>query len=690
VTKNPEIPDAAMNAAAAAPTSARLNVVVEWADIIKATGDVFVVGHYLGVPPQNAERALDVALSDMAGSPPGSVVDESRLLLTDLTRRGNIRGSLGEVLFFPWKGRGHIVLAGMGRLGTFKDTQLRTLARSLAQTVGRVIPKATISTVLIGSGVGNLKISEAVPGLLAGFAAALAADPKLEIGALRIVERRVDRVYEIVKCALQELPKIEKDHKISVKVEADAVETGGEIPVPFGYSWILAMLAQASHRGVASPFHSSLESLVAALPETVRDAVKSELITLGKDDNPRRLALEFRMGDEQQLDKSQVADRISFAHDGSFIRAAAITNMTTVTARDREMPVAWVDRIVRDLQAPLVEEAEDQAIQAYRYLVHPDLKAHLQSDAPLVLELDRNMARVQWEILRDRSKAEPIAVSRQVARQLRTSYSPRIGERIARDKMKALVIGDPDDTLKWARDEANKVKDILGRVMEVELRIGSSDGLEGLGRYRGIRPADLYDVVALLQSGEYDIVHYCGHAEFSAEFPERSGWQFKDGVLTAAKLEGLERPPTLIIANACVSAALSQPGGPAEASEKNRGTGNETATTRVENSPKPPGDSRLVASLADEFFRRGVEDYIGTAWEVADEAASLFAETFHRALIGDDRETPASIGEAVQIARASLYKHEHEWESGTVWAAYQHYGDPTRRLFDKKPTLDRK
>jgi hypothetical protein len=76
--------------------------------------------------------------------------------------------------------------------------------------------------------------------------------------------------------------------------------------------------------------------------------------------------------------------------------------------------------------------------------------------------------------------------------------------------MKALVIGDPDDTLKWARDEANKVKDILGRVMEVELRIGSSDGLEGLGRYRGIRPADLYDVVALLQSGEYDIVHYCG------------------------------------------------------------------------------------------------------------------------------------------------------------------------------------
>jgi hypothetical protein len=353
-------------------------------DIIKATGDVFVVGHYLGVPPQNAERALDVALSDMAGVTTREVVDESRLLLTDLTRRGNIRGSLGEVLFFPWKGRGHIVLAGMGRLGTFKDTQLRTLARSLAQTVGRVIPKATISTVLIGSGVGNLKISEAVPGLLAGFAAALAADPKLEIGALRIVERRVDRVYEIVKCALQELPKIEKDHKS--QRQGRSRRCGDRRRDSCSFRLLVdpcnAGTSQSSRRR-RRRFTAPSSPWLRHLPETVRDAVKSELITLGKDDNPRRLALEFRMGDEQQLDKSQVADRISFAHDGSFIRAAAITNMTTVTARDREMPVAWVDRIVRDLQAPLVEEAEDQAIQAYRYLVHPDLKAHLQSDARL-------------------------------------------------------------------------------------------------------------------------------------------------------------------------------------------------------------------------------------------------------------------------------------------------------------------
>src|SRR5688572_29773464 len=66
---------------------------VQWADIVKADGDVFVVGHYIGVLPQNAELALDIALS--------GTKDPARLVLTDLTRRGAIRGALGDVLFFP-------------------------------------------------------------------------------------------------------------------------------------------------------------------------------------------------------------------------------------------------------------------------------------------------------------------------------------------------------------------------------------------------------------------------------------------------------------------------------------------------------------------------------------------------------------------------------------------------------------
>ena len=93
-------------------------------------------------------------------------------------------------------------------------------------------------------------------------------------------------------------------------------------------------------------------------------------------------------------------------------------------------------------------------------------------------------------------------------------------------------------------------------------------------------------------------------------------------------------------------------------------------------SPSPPRGVGFVASLADEFFRRGVSDYIGTAWEVPSVPAKMFAMSFYKALL--DQAHPYSIGEAVRLARQELYDHQDNF--GAVWAAYQHYGDPTRRL----------
>ena len=83
-----------------------------------------------------------------------------------------------------------------------------------------------------------------------------------------------------------------------------------------------------------------------------------------------------------------------------------------------------------------------------------------------------------------------------------------------------------------------------------------------------------------------------------------------------------------------------------------------------------------MLGLADKFFKRGVYDYIGTAWEVRDEPARAFAEAFYETLLSPG--SSGTIGEAVQTARQRLYK---QTEYGTAWAAYQHYGDPTRRLY---------
>jgi CHAT domain-containing protein len=652
------------------PGAAGLVIDVQWADIVRADGDVFVVGHYVGVLPQNAELALDIALS--------GTKEPSRLVLTDLTRRGAIRGALGDVIFFPLPDGKQIVLAGMGRPGLFGEAQLKTLARSVTETLGRLMKRPTVCTVLIGSGFGNLQVQESVTGLLAGIGEALAADPTLEVGRLRIVERNLDKAYEILGTLMDTAERFSKEHGLKVKVVPDVVErdaAGGVIPIPFGFSLMLASLAQACFEGKGSRLHATAEALVAELPEHLRDEVRKDLQKRGSERNLRRLGLKFKLGQEDLPRAGEISDRISFSQDGTIVRTAAITNMTTVTERALGMQFAWIDRIVDDLHAALPDGVEERSVKAFNHLIHPDLRDKILSEGPLVIEVDRTLARVPWEMIHDSSPGRlPLAVHRPLARQLRTTYSPRIADPVSPDRLKALVIGDPDDTLEYARAEAKAVAEILGRRgIDVVLRLGPPDELR-LGKY-GADPADLFDIIALLQSGDFDLVHYSGHAMFNAEYPDQSGWAFDNReVFTPSKLENVDRPPRLIVANACISAALS-PGAAA-------------APTPAANAPRAhrPGDARIVASLADEFFRRGVADYIGTAWEVPELPAKMFAEKFYQALLGNKPagrrgNGGATLGHAVQEARKALYEQRGKWgELGTVWGAYQHYGDPTRTL----------
>ena len=129
----------------------------------------------------------------------------------------------------------------------------------------------------------------------------------------------------------------------------------------------------------------------------------------------------------------------------------------------------------------------------------------------------------------------------------------------------------------------------------------------------------------------------------------------------------MERPPRLVFANACVSLQLAQ-----ACRRPSRG--------RAE--ARKRGDAELVAGLADEFFRRGVSDYVGTAWEVPSKPAVQFASHFYRCLLGvatgGGSVAPMSYGDALLSARKNLYEHRNK--HGTIWAAYQHYGDPGRML----------
>jgi hypothetical protein len=224
------------------------------------------------------------------------------------------------------------------------------------------------------------------------------------------------------------------------------------------------------------------------------------------------------------------------------------------------------------------------------------------------------------------------------------------------------VVGDPGDPAKGedlpgAQLEALRVAELLTeRGVTVEARIGAPS-VPREGRLSGVRPADRLEVLGLLLDGGFDLLHYSGHGDFDPDDPRSAGWLFESGLLTSGEIGRMEHVPSIVVANACLSANTSQAlAGPPSAEEVRSEAG-------------------LLPSLADEFFRLGVRDYVGTAWEVNDIGAELFAETFYEQLLPKAGGDGSSFGEAIQEARKALWDRRNAF--GALWAAYQHYGDPT-------------
>lgn len=650
---------------------------VAWADIAQASGDVFVVGHYEGVMPQAAELALDRAVSGV-----GSEQDATRLVITDMTVRGVLRGALGEVVFVPRGRRQFVAVAGMGRPGTFQETEVRRLWRSVARTIGRLPARPAISTVLIGSGVGNLDLQACIVNMLAGFGDAVGEDPALVIGRVRIVERNLDRALEILGHARTHAAESSEDVRFRVRSNL-VTDRGGVVPQHFGYSMMLAALAKSAGLDRRSPVRTALNSLMRALPRTVSRKELMEGFKARAEANPelRHLALQFRLSSAVvgANHGAAIADRITYYFDGALVRCTAITNSVTVTERELSGPLALVERSVDKFNGlptdPHAQQTStEHGIRLYQSLVHQDLEPVMDRERPLVIEVDRAMAGVPWEALRERTAAaRPLGIRRPVARQLRTLYSSNVSASVSRPLVRALVIAAPQETEQgddplFCREEAEQVARILHKCgVQYELRIGKAFVEGGPGPVKGVPPADLTEALADLLSGEFELIHYCGHAVFDAERPDRTGWVFADDVLTARYLEQMRRPPLLVVANACQTSRLSLRSSGLSGARNSKRSWLDTGTTsRAAN---------VVAGLADQFFKQGVADYVGTGWEVSGKPARMFAGEFYGALFDGNGRT---LGEAVMRARTALHRQRNTPEYAAAWAAYQHYGSPTR------------
>jgi hypothetical protein len=642
-----------------------LAVEVTWGDITQATGDIFCVGHYQGVLPQAAEWALDQVVSGTTGDVP-----EEALVLTQLTRRGVLRGGLGEVSFFPWADRRRhrtVAVVGMGRPGTFTDGKLRHVARSLAWAVGSLPKPGTICTVLIGSGNGCLDLRTAIRMTIDGLADAIQGGLTSPIERIRFVERDLQKAYEL----RDELKRIAKrERRLTLELKSTVTRgRGGAVSEEAGLAYALAAAATADDRRAVKKIleeiptsgsrrkhaAASLESLARRGGRRSLDPLAARIrISLAADDAPA----------------AQRPTRISYRLDDDGLRVAAIDDRAVVPQRTLGKDPSLIDEMTTLTTDPAPEDTRELADQMNYLLVPPDFRELLRWQTPLVVEVDRDMASVHWEFLSrdptDENDADPfLALKAPLARQLATAYSSPPLSRGGAPTRRALVVGDPgdpaeDDNLPGARLEAQRVVEVLERKgYEVVARIGAPRR-SGRGPISGIPPATRLDVIHLLCTGGFDVLHYAGHCDFDPDAPDTVGWIFKGGLLTPAELEGMDRAPRVIVANACLSARTSAV----------LASGETVGAARRE--------SDLLPTLADEFFRRGVQNYVGTAWEVNDEGAVLFTETLYDAFLPGPDTPGRTLGESVRLARQTLFAEEDVF--GSLWAAYQHYGDPTFRV----------
>lgn len=286
------------------------------------------------------------------------------------------------------------------------------------------------------------------------------------------------------------------------------------------------------------------------------------------------------------------------------------------------------------------------------------------SDRRIVVMHDRGMSRVAWETLciDDWFPAATAGMSRQYL----TDHMPVarwLEQRRYGEKLDLLLIVDPTNDLEGAVKEGDMVEKVARRLSGVNVT-----------RLSG-KEATKSRILKELQSGDYDVLHYAGHTAFWPDDPEASGIVCaphgkKNSVLTGAELGELNELPALVFFDSCESARVGW-----RAFEEDE----ESGELELDEEGNPVRQERPDVSLAETFLRGGVANYVGTHWEVSDDAAPEFVKVFYSTLLKGE-----AIGAAVfngrQAVRALMYRPERgpakASESRKDWADYIHFGSP--------------
>jgi CHAT domain-containing protein len=292
----------------------------------------------------------------------------------------------------------------------------------------------------------------------------------------------------------------------------------------------------------------------------------------------------------------------------------------------------------------------------------------------LLLQIPQSLMRYPWELIRDRHGwlSERFAMGRQVYLPM---GSVRWRTRRSGDRLRVLIIGDPllegtpapAPQLPGAALEAEQVAQVFERLAD------ETSDLIDFDRARDLhirQSTTIVNVRSWLRRGDYDIVHFAGHARFVPSRPECSAWLLSDGQLWAAEIRNTlamcDSPPWLVYANACEAA--------------------------MEADGRAVRYQQDVFGLATAFITQGVTAYLAPLWPLDDRAAMLAATDFYRTLVLDR----ATLGDSLRIAKREARARLPEVDTNGLetvaptppqerlsWASLVLYGDATATLMQR-------
>ncbi|MGE8417209.1 CHAT domain protein [compost metagenome] len=344
---------------------------------------------------------------------------------------------------------------------------------------------------------------------------------------------------------------------------------------------------------------------------------------------------------------SKPAQRFNYLYMGQRARVEAL-----VDQRQPGLLEKMVDSALRGQNSTRYDSSAFFGNSLFQLMLPLGFKSAVRKSDNLILVLDDSSANLPWEMLE--SDGVPLIKRTRLVRQFITQRYRR--EVVRTDIMNACVIGNPSTRgyftqfgIKGQQHSSDWLADLPGAQRESEAVGRVLDGA-GYATWSLFSDASAVEVFDQLFARPYRVLVICAHGVYQSKDSNgqsRSGVVLSDGLLlTAAEIDRMETVPDLVFLSCCHLGKVS---------------GFE------------PGGNRLAAGLAQELINMGVRCVVAAGWEVEDNAACCFSESFFSrlAIHGDP------FAEAIACARLETLE---QYPSCNTWGAYQAYGDPLFQL----------